>query len=62
MIAAREEARLKREAEQQKEHEEPTNPLDEIVEEVEMRKKRKAHPSMEWRGRQNNGGVQFRDY
>lgn len=48
MIAAREEARTKREAEQRdREH----HPLDEVVLKVEEDKKRKANPSMLWKGK-----------
>jgi hypothetical protein len=56
MIAAREDAKKKRE-EEQKEREEEENgggerhPLDEIMTEVDMEKKRKANPSMTWKGR-----------
>eukprot|EP00568_Trieres_chinensis_P001315 CAMPEP_0183314014 /NCGR_PEP_ID=MMETSP0160_2-20130417/47208_1 /TAXON_ID=2839 ORGANISM="Odontella Sinensis, Strain Grunow 1884" /NCGR_SAMPLE_ID=MMETSP0160_2 /ASSEMBLY_ACC=CAM_ASM_000250 /LENGTH=600 /DNA_ID=CAMNT_0025479233 /DNA_START=42 /DNA_END=1841 /DNA_ORIENTATION=- len=51
MIAAREDARAKREAEQ-KEREESADyhPLDEIIEEVEIAKKRKENPSIQWQG------------
>ena len=54
MIAAREDAKKKRE-EEQKEREEEENgggerhPLDEIMTEVDMEKKRKANPSMTWK-------------
>eukprot|EP00978_Attheya_sp_CCMP212_P025744 scaffold83358_cov56-Attheya_sp.AAC.2 len=56
MIAAREDAKKKRE-EEQKEREEEENgegerhPLDEIMTEVDLEKKRKANPSMTWKGR-----------
>ena len=51
MIAAREEARIKREAEQNdQEDEKIENPLDELVKQHEIEKKRKAHPSMNWKG------------
>ena len=51
MIAAREDARKKREAEQ-KNREEGTerHPFDILIEEVEVEKKRKANPSITWRG------------
>lgn len=49
MIAKREEAKRKREAEQQKGHDEH-HPLDEIVAEVVLDKKRQANPSMQWKG------------
>ncbi len=51
MIAAREEARKKREA-QKHEEEENSNmlhPLDELVEQAELEKKRKANPSLSWK-------------
>lgn len=49
MIAKREEARQKREKEQEAEGE-VHHPLDEMMEQVEMERKRKAHPSLQWRG------------
>lgn len=51
MIAAREDARAKREAEQMDQEQ---HPLDEIVEEVKQEKKRKANPSMQWKGKVHN--------
>jgi hypothetical protein len=49
MIAEREEARRKREAEQ----DEPgdTHPLDDVMEEYDLQRKRKAHPSLLWKGK-----------
>ena len=53
MIAAREEARKKREAEKQEEEEKKNpdmrHPLDELVQQAELEKKRKAHPSLLWK-------------
>lgn len=55
MIAARESARQKREAELElKEHSGREHPLDEIVEEAEMEKKRSLHPSLRWKPMFNN--------
>jgi hypothetical protein len=49
MIAQRDEARRKREEEQ----EEPgdSHPLDDIMEEYDLQRKRKAHPSLLWKGK-----------
>jgi hypothetical protein len=49
MIAAREEARRKREEEQ----DEPgaAHPLDDMMEEYDLHRKRKAHPSLLWKGK-----------
>jgi len=53
MIAAREEARKKREEERQEEEEKENpnmrHPLDELVQQAELEKKRKANPSMTWK-------------
>jgi hypothetical protein len=50
MIAARESARQKREAELElRENGGREHPLDEIVEEAELEKKRSLHPSMRWK-------------
>lgn len=48
MIAKREEARRKREAEQEDDKE--THPLDQVMDQFEMAKKRKAQPSLLWKG------------
>jgi hypothetical protein len=50
MIAKREEARRLREAEQDDEKE-ASHPLDAIMELVEIERKRKAHPSLQWKGK-----------
>jgi len=66
MIAAREEAREKREAEQKEREEKSSDvyqhPLDEIVEEVEEEKKRKANPSMKWKGKVRETGEKSNFY
>ena len=55
MIARREEARRQREEEQRQQQNEQegenkiAHPLDEIAKQVELEKKRKAHPSMTWK-------------
>jgi len=50
MIAARESARQRREAELElKENNGREHPLDEILEEAELEKKRSLHPSMRWK-------------
>jgi hypothetical protein len=49
MIAKREEARRKREAQQNDENKE-THPLDQVMDQLEMEKKRKAQPSLQWKG------------
>ncbi len=49
MIAKREEARRKRQAEQDEEHKEH-HPLDEAMVHLDMEKKRKAQPSLQWKG------------
>lgn len=57
MISRREEARRKREEEQQKQKEEDememkekvAHLLDELLQQVEYEKKRKANPSMTWK-------------
>jgi len=49
MIAEREEARRKQEAEEEDSGLEPAHPLDQAMEELDMEKKRKAHPSINWK-------------
>jgi hypothetical protein len=49
MIAQRDEARRKREAEQEEPGE--SHPLDDIMEEYDLQRKRKAHPSLLWKGK-----------
>ena len=49
MIAKREEARKKREEEQEDENREH-HPLDEVIDQLEIEKKRKAQPSLQWKG------------
>ena len=49
MIAAREEARRLREEEQEEEG--TPHPLDEAMKEYESEKKRKAHPSLQWKSK-----------
>jgi hypothetical protein len=61
MIAARESARQKREAELElKENSGREHPLDEIVEEAELEKKRSLHPSLRWKPmfKSNQDGLQ----
>ena len=50
MIAKREEARRRREEEQGNDRE-ASHPLDAIMEQVEQERKRKAHPSLQWKGK-----------
>lgn len=49
MIAKREEAKRKREAQQEEENKEH-HPLDQAMDHLEMEKKRKAQPSLQWKG------------
>lgn len=51
MIAKREEARRKREAEQDEEENKESHPLDAIMDQVELERKRRAHPSLQWKGK-----------
>lgn len=50
MIAKREEARKKREAQQEDESNKEHHPLDAAMDYLEMEKKRKAQPSLQWKG------------
>ena len=54
MIAKREEARRRREEEQQSQDQNDggvaSHPLDAMMEQVELERKRKAHPSLQWKG------------
>lgn len=63
-IEAREDARRKREEEQKKEDgaSREHHPLDDVMNEVEMEKKRKANPSMNWRGSVSDDGTDNRNY
>lgn len=49
MIEKREEAR--REREEKEEENKESHPLDDVMKEVENERKRKAHPSLQWRGK-----------
>ena len=51
MIVKREEAKRQREEEQEDENKEVSHPLDAIMEQVELERKRKAHPSLQWKGK-----------
>jgi hypothetical protein len=71
MIEAREDARRVREADQRgRDHEGggtkvglgEFHPLDEIINEVDMERKRKAHPSMSWRGSGSGGDARENYY
>lgn len=67
MIAAREEARKKREAEQLEQADggngsKESHPLDDYIKGVELQKKHKANPSMLWRGSVNQEATKNRNY
>jgi hypothetical protein len=54
MIAEREQARRLREEEQEELTTLANHPLDEVMHELEMDRKRRAHPSLQWKGTQLN--------
>jgi hypothetical protein len=56
MIAKREEAKRQREIDEEDGTDNKFHPLDEAIFQVEMERKRKVHPSLQWKGKKQNEG------